>query len=361
MKRAVHQFVPRFEPGAVGAAIRDGRAALRAAGHASEVFADEVDERFAALGAIPASRYDGAARPGDIRGDVIVYHLAIGATMAERLRIRSERLVVAYHNVTPAAFLEPWDPGLGPAVTWGRRQLVDLAPRAALGIGDSVYSERELIDAGYTQTTTVPVLFDPKLLTAPDPDVVARLAMSKRGTDWLFVSRVAPNKAQHDIVRAFALYRRSHDPSARLWLPGASASDRYSAALRGYVEALGLVDAVGFPGDVAPETLAAYYAAADVFVCLSDHEGFGVPLLEAWGHGLPVVAYAAAAVPETAGDAALLLPDKSAATVAAAVARVVDDEELRAHLVHNGRRRLTAEFDPASVRARFVAAIESVS
>jgi glycosyltransferase involved in cell wall biosynthesis len=355
VKRAVHQFVPRFEPGAVGTALVQGRDALRAAGHSSDIFADEIDVRWRALGARSPGEYRSSA------DDVAVYHLAIGAAMADRLQQHAGRLVVAYHNLTPASLLEPWDPALGPAVAWGRTQLRELALRAVLGIGMSTFSERELVDAGFSQTATVPVLFDADTLARPAPDLLSRLVATKAGSDWLFVSRIAPNKAQHDVVRAFAMFRHSHDPAARLWLPGASASDTYFAALRGYVEALGLSGAVELPGEVPPESLAAYFAAADVFVCLSDHEGFGVPLLEAWGHDVPVVAFGRAAVPETAGDAALVLPEKSAGTVASAVARVLVDERLRNRLVDRGRRRLATEFDNERVRARFVAAIESVA
>lgn len=354
----VHQLVPVFEPGAVGAALLQGRALLRAAGHESEIVADEIDPRFAAVGAVSSASMRGELDRSDVTA---VYHLAIGAPMADDLAARRCRLAVAYHNLTPAEFLEPWDPALGPATRWGRKQLEQLAPRSALGIAMSRYSERELTDAGYATTTTVPVLFDPAALAEPDAAMLSDRKASRRGTDWLFVSRIAPNKAQHHVVRAFALWRAAHDPGARLVLAGSSASATYSSALRGYIEALGLSDAVAMPGALAPGALAAHYAAADVFVCLSDHEGFAVPLLEAWGHDLPVVAFAAAAVPETAGDAAIVLRDKSAAAVAAAVERVRGDDAVRAELIARGRRRLATEYDPVRVGARFVAALEAVA
>ncbi len=360
MTPAVHQFVPRLEPGAVGVHVLQGQAALRAAGYESEVFASEVDAAFVAAAraretdvVLDFEEYARRARPDD----VLVYHLAIGAVLADRLAARSETLVVDHHNLTPAELLEPWDPGVGSAVAWGRRQLGALASRCRLGLADSRFNEDELLAAGYRATATVPVMLDPTVVE-PDPDTVARLGAGKAGTDWLFVGRLAPNKAQHDLLAAFAMYVRAHDPTARLWLVGGSASDRYTAALRGLVETLGLVDRVEFVG-ASPAALAAYYDQADVFVCLSDHEGFCVPLLEAWSHAVPVVAFAAGAVPETLGDAGLVLHDKSPAVVAASVQRVVADAGLRSTLVAHGTRRLRGAFDPAQVRQRFVAALES--
>lgn len=351
----VHQLVPRLEPGAVGTAVLEGRIALRAAGHESEIIADEVDDRWADLDVRSGEHLDELVDP-DTR---LVYHLAIGANLADRLVERPERLVVVYHNLTPGELLEPWDPNLGPAIGWGRQQLRRLARRADLGIAMSEYSERELRAAGMTNTVTVPVLVAAHALTEPDPERVD--ALREPGlTTWLYVSRLAPHKAQHDLLQSFALYRKAHDPRARLWLCGGSASDRYSSALRGFVESLDLGAAVEFTGPVSDSELAARFAAADAFVSLSDHEGFGVPFLEAWQHDLPVIAFGSSAVPETVGDAGLLLADKAPATVAAAVARLVGDVRLNRTLIERGRRRLVDRFDPASVRRQFVAAIESV-
>jgi glycosyltransferase involved in cell wall biosynthesis len=150
------------------------------------------------------------------------------------------------------------------------------------------------------------------------------------------------------------------DPSARLWLVGGSSSDAYVRAVRGLVEALGLEGAVRLTGSVSPAALAAYYAAADVFVCASDHEGFCVPLLEAMHSGLPVVAYASSAVPETLGGAGVCLPEKSPGVVAAAVWRVVSDAGLRGRLVAAGRRRLE-DFAPERTRATFATAIGALT
>src|SRR5439155_13609425 len=172
----------------------------------------------------------------------------------------------------------------------------------------------------------------------------------KRGTDWFFIGRIVPNKCQHDIVKAFAAYRRLYDPDARLWLAGGGEASAYASAIRSMVGDLGLGDAVSLTGVLSQPAAAAHFRTADAFAVLSEHEGFLVPILEAWWHRLPVVAFAAAAVPETLGDGGLLLPTKRPATVAAAVHRVVTDEAVTTGLIEQGARRLEG-FTLARTRA----------
>ena len=178
-------------------------------------------------------------------------------------------------------------------------------------------------------------------------------ARDDRPTTWLFVGKLLPHKAAHDLVRALAAYRRAYDPRARLVLVGGHPVASYAKAVRDYARSLGLADAVVMMGAASADDLAFAYATADVFVCLSEHEGFCFPLLEAMSNGLPVVAFAAGAVPDTLGNAGILLRDKSGPSVAAAAHRVVTDEALRARLVAEGHTRLRA-FDLRRTKERFV-------
>ncbi|MDZ4827608.1 MAG: glycosyltransferase [Actinomycetota bacterium] len=355
---AVHQFLPVLEPGAVGAHALAARTVFRDAGYDSEIFAGEIRASYAGEGAHDAASYGRRFRA--LPDDRLVYHLAIGSHLAETLAARAERLVVDYHNLTPLRYFDGWAPVAAGGVAWGRRQLSTLAARAALGIGDSYYNEVELIEANYARTTVVPILVPPAAFDVePDTVTLARVRSYGAGAVWLFVGRLAPNKAQHDIVKAFSVYRKVHDPDARLVLVGGSSSDSYELALERFVERLGLTTAVELAGAVTPAALAAFYEAADVFVVCSDHEGFCVPLLEAWHHRVPIVAFAATAIPETLGDAGLLLDVKDPYTVAGAVDRVLRDDVVRHALVEAGLRRLH-EFDIATTGAELVAAIEKV-
>ncbi len=369
MTAAVHQFVPTLEPSAVGFHALEVQRAMRdLLGRPSEIFTAEVHPALAGRGR-PYRDY-GAAVASSV-GDVLIYQLAVGSDVADFVQRQRRPLVVNYHNLTPTRFLDGWDPGAGHAVERGRRQLGEMAEACTLAMPVSGFNGAELVAAGYGRVVVVPVLVDLEALGAPSDVGVERvLAAAKAGggADWLFVGRLAPNKCQHEVVKAFAVYRRRYDPRARLWLVGGASSSVYGAALGRLVAALGLSDSVVLTGSVPQAALVSYYRRADVFVCLSQHEGFCVPLLEAMWHGVPVVALGAAAVPETLGSAGVVLPAGGgaaggvaggAAVVAAAVDRVLGDSVLREVLVARGRAR-AEEFSLARSRRRFADAITDV-
>lgn len=348
--KALHQFVATFEPGATGAHMLEvQRLAREVLGVGSDLFAEH--RRGPHAGAVKHhGEYKGGA------DDVLVYHMAIGSVVTDFVVDRPEPLVVDFHNITPAHFIEPWEPAAAYGCAWGRNQLKELAVRAELGVGHSRYSEEELRFEGFADTAVAPLLLDLSSFESDVDDALLDRLRSVPGGNWLFVGRLAPNKCQHDLVKALALYRRLYDPDARLHLVGGSSADAYVEAIKGFAAELGLADAVHLPGAVSPAALAAYYKAADVFVSVSEHEGFCVPVVEAMWNRVPVVAYAAAAVPETVGDGGVLLPAKDPLTVAAAVARVLADRDA---VVEAGSRRL-ADFDLAATRAAWVDLLQQV-
>jgi L-malate glycosyltransferase len=353
--RAVHQLVPSFAPrDAIGNHTLQVQHVLRDLGLVSEIFVADARPEVAHL-----------SRPyrhlGEAPDTWLLYQSSTGSPMAEWLLARPEPKLVNYHNITPASAFAPWEPHVGVELQAGRRQLAELAAMTELAVADSTYNERELVALGYRRTTVVPILLDTSTFDhAVDEAALERLrADAAGGAAWLFVGRIAPNKAQHDLVKAFAVYRRVYDGCAKLRLVGGSSSHRYLTALESYVEALGLTGAVDIAGDVPEGTLGAHYRAADVYVSASDHEGFGVPLVEAMYHGIPVVAFGSTAVPETLGDGGLCLADKSPASLAAAVHRVCSDPTVRDALVAAGHRRV-ADFDLAANRRKFADAVASV-
>ena len=265
----------------------------------------------------------------------LLYQSSIGSPVFDILATRTEPKLVNYHNITPAHLLAPWEPNVGYEVSLGRTQLERLAPESRLAVADSFFNESELAEAGYQHTAVVPLLIDMTATGAdPDPELAGLLAdeKAKGGADFLFVGKVSPHKAPHDLVKMLSVYRRLYDPRARLHLVGSPLGDKYGPALTGFIHELGLDEAVSITGSISAAELAAYFQSADVFVCASDHEGFCVPLVEAMGHGVPVVAYGVAAIPETVGEAGLVLPDKEPLHFAAAVARVMEDQALRERL-----------------------------
>ena len=332
--RALHQFLPSLAPrDAIGSHTLAVQRALREAGVESDIYAGETHRELRSS----ARRYKEFAAANDA---VVMYHAAIGCTLGEWISTRPETKVLDYHNITPPEFFEAWQPETGLLLAQGRAQLSKLAPQCEIGLADSAYNAQELSALGCANTAVVPIFIDPSTWGALDQDVRDQLKRTKRGTDWLFVGRVAANKSHHDLICAFAMYRRVFDPHARLWLVGGISSGEYWHALHRLAERLGVLNDVAFVGSVSQGELGAYFDAADVFVCVSDHEGFCVPVIEAMWWNTPVVAFGSSALPDTIGDAGVVLAHKQPAVVAAAVDRVVRDETLRHELIERGLRRV---------------------
>ena len=351
----VDQVIPSLASrDAIGVSALNLRDGLRRAGIDSDIFYGSFT---------PDVEHEGRpvtelGRAG--RGRWLLYQASIGSPVYDILAARSEPKLVNYHNITPAALLRDWEPNVAYEVSLGRTQLARLAPQSRFAVADSAFNESELLALGYEGTAVVPLLIDMHSKSDdPDRELSARLSARREregGSDLLYVGKISPHKAPHDLVKMLDVLRRTEDPAARLHLVGSPLGETYEPALRAFIEELGLGDAVNLPGSVSGAELEAYFQAADVFVMASDHEGFCVPLAEAMGHGVPIVAYGVTAVPETVGGAGLVLPDKSAVAFAAAVGRVLRDERLRAVLAAAGRER-AAGFDLAASTDRFVALV----
>ncbi len=292
----------------------------------------------------------------------LLYQASIGSPVYDILATRPEPKLVNYHNITPAALLRDWEPNVAYEAALGRTQLARLAGQSRFAVADSAFNESELHALGYEGTAVVPLLIDMATKSdEPDPALAALLCERKArdgGADLLYVGKISPHKAPHDLVKMLDVLRRLYNPAARLHLVGSPLGETYEPVLRAFVAELGLGDAVNLAGSVTGAELEAYYRAADVFVIASDHEGFCVPLGEAMGHGVPIVAYGVTAVPETVAGAGLVLPDKSPVAFAAAVGRVTSDPELHSVLARAGLAR-AAEFDLAASTRRFVALVEA--
>ena len=353
---AVHQLTPSFAPrDAIGNHILQVQSVLRDMGLRSEIYVGDAWREVQHLTTMFRDLPDAAGEP-----TWLLYHASTGSPIADFLRERPEPKLVDYHNITPASMFGPWEPHVGAELTAARRQLAELAPHTQLAFADSSYNEAELLELGYRSAGVVPILLDTASFDHHvDQRKVDRLRSRARGTTWLFVSRIAPNKAHHDLMKAFAVYRKIYDPNALLRIVGGSASHAYMTALESFRSALQLDDAVQFTGNVSDADKATHMEAADVFVSASDHEGFGVTLLEAMYHGLPVVAYGSTAVPETVGDGGICLPTKSSSVIAAAVHRVVNDASVRDAVIRAGRERVN-QFDIEAGKAKLRSIVQSV-
>lgn len=334
-KPAIHQLSVSAAYGdAIGGEIFTVRTALRAAGYESDVFVELVDARVA--GEVrPYQEYREVSHPDN----VVLLHFSLGSKVSALARAIDDRLVLIYHNITPAEWFAPYALGLARDCQRGRVELAMLAERTTLALGDSEYNRQELEQLGFENTGVLPLIIDLSRLDEPaDPMVIDRFDDGR--TNLLFVGRCVPNKRIEDLLRFFAYYRRFIDHRSRLIMVGEYRSFvLYFDALQQLASELGL-DEVYFTGHVSQAELNAYYRVADCFLCTSEHEGFCVPIFEAMYRDLPVVAYSAAAIPYSTGGGVLLLNDKDPAMLAEAVHQVLTDDELRGRLIVRQRQAL---------------------
>ncbi|HEY4928986.1 MAG TPA: glycosyltransferase family 4 protein [Acidimicrobiales bacterium] len=332
----IHLFVPMLHVrDAVGEHTRTLRDLLVADGVECRIYIETPDEDTVDE-TRPYLEYEDDALPGD----VLVYQMATRSTMVKWLRDRPEPVVVNYHSLTPFTYFAPWNNWIARHQVEATLELRALSSTAALGIGVSEFDAGELRASGYQEVAVIPVAnvrFPP---TPADPATVAALARrAGDGPRWLSVGRLAPNKAHEDTIAALFVARATTSPGARLTIVGSPTEPNYARALQRYATRLGIARSVDFVSRISDAELSAHYASADVLVMLSEHEGFGVPLVEAMSHGLPVVAYASGAVPEVVGDAGVLLEAKGPRRVAEMVAALLGDEARREVLVARGRSR----------------------
>jgi glycosyltransferase involved in cell wall biosynthesis len=333
----VHQLLAALSYGdAIGNEALAIQRQLRAAGHESDIFAELVDPRVAHL-ARPLWEYRDVSSPET----VCLYHFSIGSAAGRLIHGAPDRLAIVYHNITPARFFLGFHPHLAGLCHHGRRELEAFAPRAELGLGDSEFNRAELEAAGFSRTAVLPIVLDLSLYDRPLSPVVRRRYDDGR-VNVLFVGRVIPNKRFEDLIRSFAVYQRWRNPRSRLLLVGDTRGfERYLRRLRELARELG-VEEVVFTGQVDDDELYAYYRVADVFLCLSEHEGFGVPLQEAMHFHLPVIAYDAGAVRETLNGGGLLLQDKSPDLVAELLDGLTHGGPLRRAVLESQARAIAA-------------------
>jgi glycosyltransferase involved in cell wall biosynthesis len=285
-------------------------------------------------------------------GDVVVLHYSGYAANLDRLLDLPNPLLLIYHNITPPRYFWGYEPVEAVRCAQGAAQLQQLASRADATVGVSEYNVADLRAAGAKDASVVPILFERERLAEPansDGD----------SPTILFVGRLAPHKRQDLAIRAFALYRRHRSPTARLVLVGVPISPRFERSLRRLATQLA-PGAVEFESHISSAQLWERYRAASAFLCMSEHEGFCVPLLEAFHFELPVVARPFGGITEVAGDAALLLEDESLAVFAEALHLAVTDDELRAELRRRAALRL-AHYDQERTAERMRGVVERMA
>jgi glycosyltransferase involved in cell wall biosynthesis len=328
MTTRVHQVLATLGYGdAIGHEVLGIQRVLRAAGYESEIFVDTADRRLEHL-TTDYHEMVGAIAPDDI----LIHHFSIGSRASRTAYAMPGRMALVYHNITPPEYFVGVHKELVKLCFHGRRELTGYVRRSDLALGDSEYNRQELEALGFSATGVLPVVPDFAHLDVP-PNTTATAPFDDGWTNILFVGRVIPNKKFEDVIRTFHVYRTRHDHRSRLLLVGSySGFERYFAMLQGLIARLGTPD-VYFLGHVTNEDLTAIYDVADLFLCASEHEGFCVPIVESFYKGVPVVAYAATAVPATMDGGGVLYDTKDPFHVGRIVQAVLDDEQVAAAVV----------------------------
>ena len=342
----VNQWVPAAHKGdAIGDSARRVRDLLRAMGHESELFALTIDDGL---------RHDVRpfADPAATGGQLTIFHYALPSPMTEAFASLGSGRVLQYHNVTPASYFAPYDPALFRLASLGRDELATLVGRVDLALGDSDYNRQELEALGFGRTGVFPIAVDTARVTRQVHRPALESILDDGLVNFLFVGRVAPNKKIEDHILLAELYKRNVDAYYRFIFVGRyDVVPRYYSMIRALMAELRLLnDRFIFTGAIPDEELAIYYRHAAVYISLSEHEGFCVPLVEAMAAGVPVLAYSAAAVPDTLGGAGVQFAPKDLEYASELLGALAFDDDLRERVIAGQRRRLTDFGDARMIR-----------
>ena len=358
----IDQWTPDLRRGdAIGDSILRLRDTLRSWGYQSDVYSLTLSEDLASV-----ARPFAAWTPSG-PDDVVMLHYALASPLTAALREQSARRVLIHHNVTPPEFYAAWDPELARICREGHEQVASLRDHVDLALGDSEFNRRELEQLGFPRTGVLPIFLDFESYRQPPNPVLLR-ALRDGAFNLLFVGRVAPNKRHEDLIRVAAYWKRFIGADVRLVLAGSlprretghgqPLPRHYFDGLQGFFHEHGLsAEEVLFLDHVDHDELLACYRSAHVFLSMSEHEGFGVPLVEAMLLDVPVLAFRATAVGDTLGEAGLQFSSKSLADVAELAHLLATDAGLRGRVLEGQRRRLAA-FAPAAVEAKLRAYLE---
>lgn len=348
---AVHQILPNFS---FGDAISNHalwiREQLQKAGFESEIFARHLQERMLSEG-YPVGSEEEMPKSG-----CLIYHHSIGSEVTPWVLRTPLKKAILYHNITPEEFFRPYRPEFADLLGAGRRQLAGMAHSFAHVWGDSQFNTSELDALGFHDPKVLPLAVGPRRgASAPCETLLHRLADGLKNI--LFVGRLVPNKRHEDLIYLTKLLRLDNEP-VRLVIVGSSdASSFYAECLKELVRRLNLGNAVHFVGHASDEELEACYRTASVFACMSEHEGFCVPLIEAMWHDVPVVAFNSSAVLETLGDAGIRIDDKSDMQAVAGMLRAaLFSRETRSRVIA-AQRINRQRFRDEAVSARLLALV----
>ena len=335
--KAIHQFVAGFNPGdAISNEALMFRDIFRSWGYKSEIFCEECYiQRKSRQHIFNVQDYTSTAN----NNDTVLLHLSMGSLVNEEFKMLSCKKAILYHNITPDHYFNLINKKTARHLKKGREQLTQLINTADVNMADSQFNASELTQLGYTNVKVLPLVLDFSRLTDDiDGHMATKLQDGKKNI--LFVGRCTPNKKIEDLLQVFAYYQKTIEPNSRLIHVGSHAgSERYFSLLTGMTKELKLKN-VMFAGSVSQPELNACYARSDAFLCMSEHEGFCIPLIESMLHKTPILAHASAAITETLDGSGILMQERNFELVAEMLNKIISNSELRNSVISQQSERL---------------------
>ncbi|NDC37470.1 MAG: glycosyltransferase, partial [Proteobacteria bacterium] len=341
--RAVHQLLHTLSYGdAISGEALALQRCLRSLGFTSDIFAINVHPVYKKEAETLGVK-DYRSFPQDVEAEVIL-HYSLGSPLNDLYRSlsRAQRTLI-YHNLTPARWFRGVNPRIVRDIEQGMRELPGLCSISHRLIADSAFNAGELAALGFQDAQVLNLPIDPHRWDVPRNEGIFSLVSSQPGINVVHIGRLAPNKCIEDIIKAFYFLNRFIDKHSRLWLAGIDIdTEIYSFSLKRLVHALGLEEHVIFAGCMADSELRALYEGGSVYCCMSEHEGFCLPVVEAMHFGMPVVAFASSALPDTIGSGGIVVQEKRHAEIAELLAEVARNQELRSSLITAGKARVAS-------------------
>ena len=349
------QFLPTLAFGdAVGNDTVALQNAMRELGYETKIYAEAVDQRLPKDTASDLC----AGMPELNSDDVILYHMSTGSKLNYELEKYPCQKMMIYHNITPPHFFHGYNAQAEANAQYGLEGLKHLADKIDFCFADSDFNQSDLRKAGFTCPIEVRPILIPFSDYEKKPDAHILKKYSDNYKNIIFVGRIAPNKKQQDIISAFAFYKKYINPESRLIFVGNwGGMEKYYNRLVNYVKALELDDVI-FTGHIKFPEILAYYQIADLFLCMSEHEGFCVPLVEAMYFQVPILAYQSCAVPWTLGGSGFLTDSKHPAEIALLMHRILTDDKLKHQILSNQNERLQ-DFQYEKIKTLFAGQLRS--
>ncbi len=342
----IHQIVPVLAPrDAVGNEVLAIRDALQELGYDSEIYVETIHPEMSK----ECKNYFSNGK--NLESDLLIYHHAIGSKLADAVLNSSSKLVVIYHNITPEKYFVGVNDDITKTIRAGIEQIKTLKDRTTLAISHSQFSTKELQKEGYSKIITIPFLIDFKIYKEPLNDKLIK--KFEKSFNILFVGRVVPHKKIENLLKVFAYYNSCINPNSNLFIIGNhTGTERYYYWLRDMITQTRLSN-VHFVTKSSNKELASYYNLADIFLSMSMHEGFGVPLVESMHFRVPIIAYNSTAIPETLGDSGILIEKEDPEDVAELIDIIRNNQKLREKIIEKQESRLKA-FDFENTKKELV-------